>query len=112
MESFILPTEKVVKRDADSFAHPNCPVCKSDKMNFQLSGDNSMMIYCNTDNVSFRFSQGKLWQIDIQIYDLDMLYYAENQNKKLRFLLINGLITYVTYLRAVKLSNSKLPENV
>ena len=110
MKYIVLPLEKVVKYDAKGFAYLKCPVCETKEMNTQYMGGNSMIIYCNQDNIQFRFNATGLWEIDYTLYALDTIKYYENQKKDLKILFIKGLITYVNMLESLHFASQDLPK--
>ncbi len=110
MKYIVLPLEKVVKYDAMGFAYLGCPVCETHNMRTQLSGDNTMVIYCGEDNIQFRFNEKGLYEIDYCLYALNMFSYYENQKKDLKILFNKGLITYVMMLEGLHFASQDLPE--
>ncbi len=110
MKYIVLPLEKVVKYDAKGFAYLKCPVCETKEMNTQYMGDNSMVIYCNQDNIQFRFNAKGLWEIDYTLFALNMFSSYENQKKDLKILFAKGLITYVKMLDSLHFASQELPK--
>ncbi len=110
MKYVILPIKKVVKYDAEGFSYLECPICETKEMNTQITHANSMVIYCNQDNINFRFSIGRLYEIDYVLYALDMFRYYENQKKDLKILFAKGLITYVNMLENLHFASQDLPK--
>ncbi len=111
MKYIILPIEKVVKYDAKGFAYLECPICEAHKMRTQLCRDNNMIIYCDRDNLAFRFNEKGLYEIDYALYALDIFRYYEKQKKILNILFVKGLITYVTMLESLHFASQELPRN-